>query len=102
MDALYVYAHSPHADFEIRQSLRSLAENAPYIRKVWIYGDRPHFLCDDPSIVEHVPHAATAGVLGVKTPVVNFFLLMFLCNCHISYRFVFSIIPIWCQKNCIN
>jgi hypothetical protein len=80
MDALYVYRHSVNDDFEIRHSLRSLGQHAPYIRKVWIYGDRPGFLTDDASLVEHVPHEATAGVLGVKTPVINFFLLMFLSS----------------------
>jgi hypothetical protein len=80
MDALYIYKHSEHEDFEIRHSLRSVASHAPYIRKVWIYGDRPRFLTDDTSIVEHVPHEATSRVLGVKTPVTNFFLLMFLSS----------------------
>jgi hypothetical protein len=78
MDALYIYRHSAHEGFEIRHSLRSLALHAPYIRKVWIYGDRPDFMAGDTSLIEHVPHEATAGVLGVKTPVTNFFLLMFL------------------------
>jgi len=80
MDALYVYKHSLHDDFELRQSLRSFAKHAPWIRKVWIYGDRPHFLTDDTSIAEHVPHETTARILGVKTPVTNFFLLMFLSS----------------------
>lgn len=80
MDALYVYKHSEHDDFEIRQSLRSLAQHAPWIRKVWIYGDRPRFLIDDTSVVEHVPHHVTSRVLDVKAPVINFFLLMFLSS----------------------
>jgi len=80
MDALYVYQHSPHDDFEIRHSLRSLAQHASYIRKVWIYGDRPNFISNDTSLIEHVPHEATSRVLGVKTPVINFFLLMFLSS----------------------
>jgi len=80
MDVLYVYKHSEHDDFEIRQSLRGVALYMPYIRKVWIYGDRPKFLTDDTSVAECVPHEATARVIGVKTPVRNFFLLMFLSS----------------------
>lgn len=80
MDALYVYKHSEHNDLEIRYSLRSLALYAPYIEKVWIYGDKPHFLAEDTSLIEHVPHEATSRVLNVKTPVENFFLLMFLSS----------------------
>lgn len=80
MDALYVYRHSANDGFELRHSLRSLAMHAPYIRKVWIYGDRPEFISDECSLIEHVPHEVTSRVLGVKTPVVNFFLLMFLSS----------------------
>lgn len=79
-DVLYVYRHSASNDFEIRYSLRSIAKHMPYVRKVWIYGDRPYFLSDDVSVVEHVPHEATSRVLGVRTPVRNFFLLMFLSS----------------------
>lgn len=80
MDALYVYKHSANEGFELRQSLRSLALHAPYIRKVWIYGDRPAYLSDDTAIIEHVPHDATARAIGVRMPVTNFFLLMFLSS----------------------
>lgn len=80
MDAVYVYKHSANDDFEIRYSLRSVDKYVPYIRKIWIYGDKPPFISDDTSIIEHVPHEATARVLGVKTPVVNFFLQMFLSS----------------------
>ncbi len=80
VDALYVYKHSGHDDFEIRHSLRSVALYAPYIRKVWIYGDKPHFLSDDTSLVEHVPHEATARILKVRLPVRNMFLLIFLSS----------------------
>jgi hypothetical protein len=91
MEALYVYRHSPHEDFEIRHSLRSLERHAPYLRKVWIYGDRPAFLTEDTSIAEHVPHEATSRVLNVKTPVVNFFLLMFLSSLipDLSFEYLF-------------
>lgn len=80
MDALYVFKHSVNDDFELRHSLRSLEQHVPYIRKVWIFGDRPEFISDDQSLIEHVPHEATARVIGAKTPVVNFFLLMFLSS----------------------
>ncbi len=80
MDALYVFKHSVNDDFEIRQSLRSIARHAPFIRKVWIYGDRPSFISHDTSIIEHVPHEATSRVVDAKTPVINFFLLMFLSS----------------------
>jgi hypothetical protein len=80
MDVLYVYKHSPNGGFEILHSLRSVALYAPYIRKVWIFGDKPPFMADDTSIIEHVPHEATARAIGVKTPVVNFFLLTFLSS----------------------
>ena len=91
MDALYVFKHSPYDDFEIRHSLRSLDQFAPYIKKVWIYGDKPSFLSDDTSLVEHVPHEATSRVLGVKTPVTNMFLLLFLSSLipELSFEYLF-------------
>jgi hypothetical protein len=80
MDALYIFKHSANDDLEIRHSLRSLGQFAPYVRKVWIYGDKPKFISDDTSLIEHIPHEATARVLGVKTPVTNLFLLLFLSS----------------------
>jgi hypothetical protein len=80
MDALYLYKHSKQDDSEILYSLRSLERYAPYIRKVWIFGDRPHFLSNDRSIVECVPHSDLAGVLGVSVPVTNSFLLLALSS----------------------
>ena len=38
MDALYLFCHSRANDLEIRYSLRSLAKNLSFIRKVWIFG----------------------------------------------------------------
>jgi hypothetical protein len=75
MDVVYLFRHSPNQDFEIRQSLRSIDRHAPYIRKVWILGDRPGFISDDTSVIEAVPESYLAPVLGVKTPVRNAFLL---------------------------
>ncbi len=80
MDALYLYRHSKHDDFEIRYSLRSIHLYAPYIRKVWIFGDRPHFLSPDTRIVECVPHSEVAWMFHTATPVRNFFLMMFLSS----------------------
>jgi Stealth protein CR2, conserved region 2 len=78
MDALYIYRHSVNNDFEIRYSLRSIELYAPYIRKVWIFGDRPAFLSDDSSLIECVPHEYITPILGITTPVSSTFLMMFL------------------------
>jgi len=81
MDVLYLYKHSENDDFEIRHSLRSIAQHAPYIRKVWIYGDKPAFLTDDKSLVEHIPdNEYLARVLGIHPPITNTFLLLFLSS----------------------
>src|SRR5438034_8525843 len=69
IDVVYLFRHSKHGDEEIRFSLRSVAKNLSFIRKVWIFGDRPAFLADDHSIIEHVPHEYIAPLLGFKTPV---------------------------------
>jgi hypothetical protein len=80
MDALYLFRHGANDDFEVRHSLRSIDMHAPYIRKVWIFGDRPSFISDDVRIIEQVPQEYLARILGVKTPVANFFLLNFLAS----------------------
>jgi hypothetical protein len=80
LDIVYLFRHSNHQDQEIRFSLRSIARNLPFIRKVWIFGDRPAFLTDDKSVVEHIPHAYMAALLGYKTPVRNDFLMVFLAS----------------------
>lgn len=80
MDALYLFRHSVHQDVEIRYSLRSLAKHAPYIRKVWIFGDRPAFLSDDTTRIEHVPHEYVARVGDFRTPVTNYFLMLYLSS----------------------
>ena len=58
----------------------SIEMHAPYIRKVWIFGDRPSFISDDVTVVQHISEEYLAWVLGLKTPVRNFFLLMFLSS----------------------
>ncbi len=78
MDVLYIYRHSKYEDVEIRYSLRSVEHYAPYIRKIWIFGDRPDFLSDDRSEIECVPHDYVTPVLGITMPVKSTFLMMFL------------------------
>jgi hypothetical protein len=80
MDAVYIFRHSVNDDFELRCSLRSIDQFAPHLRKVWIYGDKPQFISDDTSLIEHVPYEVTSRVLGVKIPVSNMFLLIFLAS----------------------
>ncbi len=80
LDIVYLFRHSKHDDLEIRYSLRSVAKYAPFIRKVWIFGSRPAFLSDDTSIIEHVPHAYMAPLLGLKSPVRNDFLMVILAS----------------------
>ncbi len=80
MDAIYLLKNSPNDNFEIQYSLRSLATFVPYIRKVWIFGDKPTFLSEDSSLIEHVPHGAVVGPFGFKVPVCNIFLLTYLAS----------------------
>ncbi len=80
MDIVNIFRHSPNGDFELRQSLRSIEQHAPYVRKVWIFGDRPSFISDDKSLIEHVPEEYTARLFGLRPPVGNMFLLMMLSS----------------------
>ncbi len=80
LDLLYLFCHSPYQDREMLYSLRSVAANLPFINKVWIFGDRPHFLTEDTNIVEHIPHEAIAPLFGFRTPVRNDFLMLFLAS----------------------
>jgi hypothetical protein len=73
-DAVYFYRHSVHGGEELRYSLRSIATHAPWIRRVFILGDRPPWLADSDRVV-HVPHEAVAGPHGITTPIKNAFLL---------------------------
>src|SRR5439155_4832826 len=73
---IYLFRHSKDEDAEIRYSLRSVARNLPFVRKVWIFGSRPEFLSGDKAVVEHVPHEYVAPLLGLKTPVRNDFLML--------------------------
>ncbi|MCZ2340350.1 MAG: hypothetical protein LC104_00975 [Bacteroidales bacterium] len=78
MDVVYLFHHSTHGDEELRYSVRSLTRHAPWVRKVWVFGDRPKWLTADTTAVEHVPHEAIAWVIGCRTPVVNTFLMVYL------------------------
>ena len=80
MDALYLFCHSRANDLEIRYSLRSLAQHLPFIRKVWIFGDRPAFLSSDTSLIEHVPHEYAARLDRSPVPVRNTFKMLFLSS----------------------
>jgi hypothetical protein len=82
MDVAYLFRHSNFDDAEIRHSLRSVAENLTWVRKVWVFGDRPEFLSDDKSLIEHVPWQAVAWLRHVQAPVRNFFLQCFLVAQH--------------------
>ena len=80
MDALFVFQHSRADDIEIRYALRGIARHLPYIRKVWVFGDRPKFLSDDTTRIEHVPHADMARMDGSTVPIRNFFKMLFLSS----------------------
>ncbi len=90
MDVLYLLRHSRHHDVEICMSLRSVAKYMPWIGKVWGFGDRPAFLSDDMSVIQHMPHEYTARVGGFRTPVTNGFLLLFLASLipELSFEFI--------------
>jgi len=82
MDVVYLFQHSKFDNAEIRISLRSVAEHFPWVRKVWVFGDRPAFLSDDTTIIEHVPWEAVAWLRHVQVPVRNFFLQTLLVALH--------------------
>jgi hypothetical protein len=82
MDIVYLFRHSKFDDVEIQYSLRSVAENLTWARKVWVFGDRPGFLSDDKSRIEHVPWEAVAWLRHAQAPVRNFFLQCFLVAQH--------------------
>ncbi|MEW4451301.1 hypothetical protein AB1L30_01320 [Bremerella sp. JC817] len=77
MDVVYFLKHSQFEDVEIRYSLRSIARHCPWVRKVWVFGDRPLFLSEDTTIVEHVPHDTFSRALGFPNPMTNFFQMLF-------------------------
>lgn len=80
VDLVYIFQHSKNSDEEIRFSMRSVEAYAPWVRKVWIFGDRPEWLSSDHSVVEHVPHDRTAWIGRYRMPVKNGFLLHWLAS----------------------
>jgi len=80
MDALYLFKQAANDNLELRHSLRSIEKHASYIRKVWIFGDKPSFISDDTRVIEHIPEEYLARVLGIQAPVRNFFLLILLSS----------------------
>jgi len=80
LDIVYIFRHSPHRNDEIRFSLRSVAKHLPYVRKIWIFGDRPTFLSGDVSLIEHIPHAYLAPLFGLQIPVRNDLWMSFLAS----------------------
>ncbi len=75
-----VYVCRKGENEELRYSLRSLQKHLRCLRKVWIFGDRPAFLTDDESLIEHVPHSAVARIGDFPTPVTNLFRQIFLSS----------------------
>lgn len=82
MDAVYIFRHSAAGDMELRYSLRSLARHAPWLGKVWIFGDRPAWITSDTGLVEHLAHDSIAWLPGYKTPLRNTFLMMLCAAIH--------------------
>src|SRR5436190_9695244 len=78
MDVFYIFCHRQHGDEELRYSLRSVAKHLPWVRKVWVFGDRPAWLSEDVRLIEHVPHERLAWIAGRRTPIVNQFVMMYL------------------------
>ena len=67
LDAVYLFCHSDNGDRELQCSLRSVAASVPWVRKVWIFGDRPEWLvAEDKAIVELVPHEYLTPIMGWK------------------------------------
>src|SRR5262245_56500421 len=79
-DAVYFFEFGPHGDTELRFSLRSLAAHAPWVRTVWIFGDRPAWLSENRTVLEQVPHEYVARLGRWKTPLKNGFLMTFLAS----------------------
>lgn len=65
---------------ELKITLRSVARNLPFIRKVWIFGDRPDWLAADRAVIEHIPHGYLAPLLGFVEPVRSEFRMLLLAS----------------------
>lgn len=80
MDVVYIFQHSQQNNREIQYSLRSVAQNLPWVRKVWILGDRPSFLTAESDLVQHVSHQEMAWIGRWRLPVRNNFILTLLAS----------------------
>jgi hypothetical protein len=80
VDVICLLCHSISGNLELRYSLRSVAANLPFVRKVWIFGDRPQWLAHDTAIVEHVGQDYVARALGCPTPVTNDLVMLFMAS----------------------
>jgi hypothetical protein len=57
-----------------------VAANLTWVRKVWIFGDRPEWLTEERGIVEHVGQEYVARALGCATPVRNDLVMLFMAS----------------------
>jgi hypothetical protein len=90
VDVVYLFRHSSNGDLELLYSLRSVARHVPFVRKVWIFGDRPAYLSGDRSLIEHVPHGYLAPLFGLQVPVRSDLLMLFLASLipELAFQFV--------------
>jgi hypothetical protein len=79
-DIVYLFSRITHSDEELLYSLRSVAVNLPWVRNVWIFGDRPDWMSEDKSTIEHVSQNYIARALGCPSPVTNDFLMLFMAT----------------------
>lgn len=81
IDIIYIFCHSKlPGDWELRYSLRSVERNLPWVRKVWVLGDRPEWLSENKQIIEHVPHQYLSRPWRLNLPVRNSFWLTVLAS----------------------
>ncbi len=80
MDIVYIFQNSKQGNREVLYSLRSVAANLPWVRKVWILGDRPEFLTSDLRVAQHVSHQEIAWIARWRLPVRNNFILTFMAS----------------------
>jgi len=53
---------------------------ASWVRKVWVFGDRPIFLFKNRELGGHIPHKSIAWIGQHRTPMTNLFLTLFLAS----------------------
>lgn len=82
MDVVYLLKNSIHQDREILFSLRSVAAHLRYIRKVWVFGDKPTFMSLSTRYCEHVPWTGYAERYHWHPDMKNFFQRCYLVAQH--------------------